>query len=146
MANLNVNKVILGGRLTTAPETKYTQSGSSVTTCSMAVSRKFQPKGGEKQSDFFSIQAWGKNSDTLAKFFKKGSSIFIVGSIQNRSWEKDGQKHYMTDIIVDEISFVDSRQDNNNSAPDHAETPQYNAPTAQAPKFEEIKSGDELPF
>jgi single-strand DNA-binding protein len=146
MANLNLNKVILGGRLVANPETKSTPNGSTVTTCSIAVNRKFQPKGGEKQSDFFTLQAWGKTGDLLGRFFKKGSSICVVGSIQNRSWEKDGQKHYMTDIIVDEISFVDSRQDNNNSAPDHAETPQYNAPTAQAPKFEEIKSGDELPF
>lgn len=133
MSNLNLNKVILGGRLTNEPELKQTQSGIAVTTFSVAVNRK--AKQGE--TDFFNVTAWRQTAELVARYFKKGSSICIVGSLQNSTWtDKNGQKHYKTDIVADEVNFVDSRGDGEQSS--------YGQQTV--PKFEEIKTDADLPF
>ena len=132
-ANFNFNKVIIGGRLTNDPELKQTQSGIAVTTFSVAVNRK--AKQGE--TDFFNVTAWRQTAELVARYFKKGSSICIVGSLQNSTWtDKNGQKHYKTDIVADEVNFVDSRGDGEQSS--------YGQQTA--PKFEQISTDDNLPF
>ena len=75
----------------------------------------------------------------MARYFHKGSSICIVGTLQNSNWtDQDGQKHYRTDIVADEVMFVDSKSDNESAQPSF--TPQV------VPKFEEIKTDDDLPF
>ena len=135
MANLNLNKVIIGGRLTAEPELKTTQSGISVCSFSVAVNRRVKP-GEEQKSDFFNVVAWRTTADFVARYFHKGSSICIVGTLQNSNWtDQDGQKHYRTDIVADEVMFVDSKSD---AAPSFT-----NAPT---PKFEEVPVDDDLPF
>ena len=133
MANFNFNKVILGGRLTQDVELKKTQQGTSVCTFSIAVKRK-----GEKETtDFINCQAWRQTAEFIANYFKKGSSICIDGSIQNRSYEdKDKNKRTVTEIIVNEAFFVDSKADNQSSIP----------PAFQAPKFEEVNADDDIPF
>jgi single-strand DNA-binding protein len=132
-ANFNFNKVIIGGRLTSDPELKQTQSGIAVATFSVAVNRK--AKQGE--SDFFNVTAWRQTAELIARYFHKGSSICIVGSLQNSSWtDQNKQKHYRTDIVADEVNFVDSKSDD--------AQPSYGQQTA--PKFEEIKTDDNLPF
>ena len=111
MANFNLNKVILGGRLTGDPELKQTQSGVSVCTFGIAVNRRFNSKDSaqQTQADFFNITAWRQSAEFVSKYFRKGSSICVVGTIQNRTWtDQQGVKHYATDIIADEINFVDS--------------------------------------
>lgn len=137
-ANFNFNKVIIGGRLTSEPELKTTQSGLSVVSFSVAVNRK--TKQGEKQeADFFNVTAWRQTADFVARYFKKGSSICIVGTFQNSSWQdQNGQKHYRTDIVADEVLFVDSKSDN--------EPAQSSYGQQVVPKFEEIKTDDSLPF
>lgn len=92
MANFNLNKVILGGRLTAAPELKSTQSGVMVLSFSIAVARRAAPKKedgtkGEAVSDFINCVAWRERAEFIAKYFKKGSSICVVGSIQTRSYQ-----------------------------------------------------------
>ncbi len=153
MANFNLNKVILGGRLTADPELKQTQSGIPVVTFSIAVNRRFQSKdAGQPQADFFNITAWRSTAEFVSRYFKKGSSICVVGSIQNRTWtDQQGAKHYATDIIADDITFVDSRQDGGAASgaqytPDAYNVPSFSTPAATAPKFEEIKTDDDLPF
>jgi single-strand DNA-binding protein len=153
MANFNLNKVILGGRLTADPELKQTQSGIPVVTFSIAVNRRFQAKDAPQQADFFNVTAWRASAEFVSRFFKKGSSICVVGSIQNRTWtDPQGVKHYATDIVADEISFVDSRQEGGNApggaqyTPDAYNVPSFSTPAATAPKFEEIKTDDDLPF
>jgi len=115
MANFNYNKVMLGGRLTIAPELKQTQSGIPVCTFSMAVKRRFggdAASGQEPPTDFFNVTAWRQTAEFVHKYFTKGSSIFVVGTLQNRSWtDNHGVKHYATDVVADEISFVDSRSE-----------------------------------
>lgn len=112
MANFNFNKVILGGRLTADPELKQTTSGVAVLSFTIAVNRRYQ-KEGEAQTDFINCQAWRQTAEFITKFFRKGSSISVVGSVQTRTWtDNDGNKKYATDIVVDEAYFVDSKGDN----------------------------------
>ena len=153
MANFNFNKVMLGGRLTADPELKQTQSGIPVASFSIAVNRRFGAKdGNQPQADFFNVTAWRATAEFVSRYFKKGSSIFVVGTIQNRSWtDPQGVKHYATDIVADEVSFVDSRNEGpaagqGQYTPDAYTTPSYSTPVDSAPKFEEIKGDDDLPF
>ena len=111
MANFNINKVILGGRLTSDVELKQTQSGVSVCTFSLAVNRKYQADG-QQQTDFLNCTAWRQTAEFVSKYFRKGSSLCVVGSLQTRTWtDQNGQKRYATDIVVDEALFVDSKND-----------------------------------
>lgn len=147
MANLNFNKVILGGRLTAAPELKQTQSGVPVCSFSIAVNRRAK-EGEERVADFFNVTAWRQTAELVSKYFTKGSSILVVGTLQNRSWtDQNGVKHYATDVIAYEVTFVDSRGESAAAQADQAGfvPPAYTAP-AEAPKFEEIKQDDDLPF
>lgn len=138
MANFNLNKVIIGGRLTSEPELKTTQSGLSVVSFSVAVNRKTK-RGEEQKADFFNVTAWRQTAEFVARYFKKGSSICIVGSLQNSTWtDQNGQKHSRTDIVADEVMFVDSKSDN--------ESVQSSYGQQVVPKFEEIKTDDDLPF
>ena len=151
MANFNFNKVILGGRLTADPELKQTQSSIPVVSFSIAVNRRYQSKDAPQQTDFFNITAWRNTAEFVSKYFRKGSSICVTGSIQNRTWtDQQGQKRYATDIVADEVMFVDSRQENSGAAaqytPDAYNTPSFSTPAASAPKFEEVKTDDDLPF
>ena len=139
MASLNLNKVIIGGRLTNDPELKTTQSGLSVVSFSIAVNRKTK-QGEEQKADFFNVTAWRQTAEFVSRYFKKGSSICIVGSLQNSSWQdQNGQKHYRTDIVADEVMFVDSKSDG-------GQTTAQGAFGGVVPKFEEISTDADLPF
>lgn len=152
MANLNFNKIILGGRLTAAPELKQTQSGIPVCSFSIAVNRRAKA-GEEQKADFFNVTAWRQTAEFVHRYFNKGSSILVVGTLQNRSWtDQSGQKHYATDVVADEVSFVDSRAESDAHAADNTAAGSYvpaayTAPTpAQAPSFEDIQRDEDLPF
>ena len=111
MANFNFNKVILGGRLTQDPELRTTSSGAQYVTFSIAVNRPYS-KGEDQQqtADFINIVAWRQRAEFISRYFRKGSSICIVGSIQSRSWtDQQGNKRYATDVVAEEVSFVDSK-------------------------------------
>ena len=148
MANFNMNKVILGGRMTAAPEMKTTQSGVAMVRFNIAVNRAYAGKDGNgPQVDFITCVAWRKTAEFISKYFTKGSSVCVVGSIQNGSYEKNGEKRYSTKVIVDEVNFVDGKNDSPNaSAPTQANT----APAAQAPAPEAPagtpEDPDALPF
>ena len=147
MANFNLNKVILGGRITADIELKMTPSGVSVCSFSLAVNRKYS-KEGEQQTDFINCQAWRGTAEFINKYFRKGSAICIVGSIQTRSWtDSNAQKRYATEVVVDEAMFVDSKNDLQGT---EAENPNTYIPeaykTSQAPNFEDMSADDDLPF
>ena len=115
MANFNFNKVILGGRLTADPELKQTPNGISVCRFRLAVQRKTKAEG-QQTADFLDVVAWRQTAELVARYFKKGSSICIVGTIQNRNWtDQDNVKHYRTDIVAEEVMFVDSRAESGSS-------------------------------
>lgn len=144
MANLNLNKVVLAGRLTADPELKQTTSGISVCSFSLAVNRKFQ-KEGEQQTDFITCVAWRQTAEFISKYFKKGSSLCIVGSIQTRTWtDQNNQKRYATEVIVDEAMFVDSKSDGGQASSGGYVPDAYTAPAE--PKYEELNQDDDLPF
>ena len=141
MANFNFNKAILGGRLTGDPELKQTPNGIPVCSFSLAVNRKFQ-KDEQQQTDFINCVAWRSTAEFIAKFFKKGSSLCIVGNIQTRSWtDNNGQKRYATEVIVDEAMFVDSKSDSGQAQPGG-----YIPDAYTAPNFENLNEDEDLPF
>ena len=130
MANFNLNKVILGGRLTADVELKQTPQGVSVSTFSIAVNRRTS-KDQEQQADFINCQAWRNTAEFISKYFKKGSSICVSGSIQTRTWvDKNGQNRYATEVVVDEAFFVDGKNDN----------------ASATPNFIEVDPDDDIPF
>ena len=150
MANFNFNKVILGGRLTADPDLKTTQSSIPVVKFSIAVNRR-RSSGQQNETDFFNVTAWRATAELIARYFRKGSSICIVGTIQNNKWtDQQGATHYRTDIVADEVMFVDSRSESgfsNDSADTFGgATPSFSSTSANAPNFEEIKTDDDLPF
>ena len=158
MSNLNLNKVVLAGRLTADPELKQTQSGVSVVSFSIAINRRFVSRNNEQaeqQTDFINLVAWRQTAEFISKYFRKGSAICVTGSIQTRSWQDNqGQKRYATEVVVDEAMFVDSRSESNgasqgayvpdayNATPSYSSNPQSN----NAPNFEELNTDDDLPF
>ena len=154
MANFNFNKVILGGRLTADPELKQTQSGIAVVSFSIAVNRRFTRNSGQQtETDFFNVTAWRQTAEFVSRYFKKGSSICVVGTIQNNKWtDQQGATRYRTDIVADEVMFVDSRSESGSSFMGEdsdafgGSTPSFSTPAGAAPKFEEIKTDDDLPF
>ena len=110
----NFNKVILVGRLTADPELKQTTTGLSVCSFSIAVNRRFSSKAAEGQPtvDFFSIVAWRTTAEFVCRSFRKGRPILVCGQLQNRTWtDAQGVKRYATEIVADEVDFVDSRPD-----------------------------------
>ena len=122
MASFNFNKVILGGRIARDPELKTTQSGLSVTQFSIAVNRKSTKDQQAPQADFINVTAWRNTAEFITKFFRKGSSICIVGSLQTRSFtDKTGSKREATEVVTDEAYFVDSKQE-------VSQAPQWDAP------------------
>ena len=109
-----MNKVILVGRLTTDPEVKQTPSNIPVCSFSVACDRRFKNQNGERQSDFINCVAWRQQATLLGNYFHKGSRIAVVGSLQSRSYDdQNGQKRYVTEVVVDEIEFIDTKSDSN---------------------------------
>ena len=154
MSSLNLNKVILCGRMTADPELKNTQSGIPVVSFTLAVNRRYQAKSAAgaqaQQADFISIVAWRQTAEFISRYFRKGSALCITGSIQTRSWtDQQGQKRYATEVVADEAMFVDSKNESGvggQFASDTYNAPSYSSSPASAPKFEELKTDDDLPF
>lgn len=147
MANFNFNHAIIAGKITRDPELRQTQSGIATVTFTVAVNRK-PSKNGEAQTDFFNVTAWRQTAELIAKYFRKRSSICVVGSIQNRSYEdKNGQKKYITEIVAENVNFVDPRSEN--PAGNQGEIPGVYAQPKPAPKLEALSLDDddpEIPF
>ena len=138
------NKVILMGRLTATPELKQTGGGSSVTSFTIAVDRKYN-KGEEKQADFISIVAWRQTAEFICKYFDKGSAILIEGELQTRSWtDQQGNKRYATEVVASVAAFCEAKHSaETNSLP----PPQIGAQARDfAPQWEELDTDEPLPF
>lgn len=102
-----LNKVVLIGRLTKDPDLRYTQSGIAVARFTLAVDRGFKNQDGEKQADFIPITVWRTQAENCAKYLQKGRLVAVAGRIQTGSYEKDGQRHYTTEVVADEVSFLE---------------------------------------
>ena len=140
MSNFNFNKTILGGRLTANPELKTTPNGVPVCSFTIAINRKGAK---EQTTDFIKCNAWRSSAEFISKFFKKGSSICVIGSIQTNGYtDKDGNKRTSTEVNVDDIYFVDGKNDN---ASGQTETqPAFSV--AMGAKFEELGADEDIPF
>ena len=137
-----MNKVIIIGRFTRDPEIKYTTGESATATArfSLAVNRRFKNKEGNYDADFINCVAFGKTAEFIEKYFTKGMAIGITGRIQTGSYtNKEGQKVYTTDVVVEETEFVESK---NKGTSDNV--PNNNANSNS--DFEETVSDDEMPF
>ena len=101
-----MNKVILVGNLARDPELRQTPAGVSVARFTIAVNRNYTAKDGQQQTDFISCVAWRQQAEFLCRYFQKGSSIQLCGSIQTRSWDgQDGKRQYATEVVADELQF-----------------------------------------
>ena len=154
MANFNINKVILGGRLTADPEIKQTPSGVAVTSFILAVNRRHQEKDAQQtQADFITVTAWRGTAEFICRYFRKGSSLCVVGEIRTRTWtDPQGQKRYATEVNADEAYFVDAKGEGGTAANAGTAVPpasqyvpeQYTA--AGGANFAELGDNEELPF
>lgn len=107
-----MNKVVLMGRLTKDPETRYTQtSNTQVTSFTLAVNRRFS-KEGQPSADFINIIVWNKTAEFVSKYFKKGQQVGVIGRIQTRNYDDEqGQKHYVTEVVAEEVYFADTKKE-----------------------------------
>ena len=149
----DLNKVILMGHMTADPELKQTSSGLSVCSFSIGVNRRYSKQDQNQQSvDFINIVAWRQQAEFVSRYFKKGSSIIVCGSIQTRKWtDNNGQARYATEVVADEVSFgapaaagAGERPAAQGYTPAAYGNPTYNS--ADSANFEEIPGDDSLPF
>lgn len=119
-----MNYTNLMGRMTKDAELKYTSTNQTANTSfTLAVPRRFQKQGEEKQSDFINCVAWGKTAEFITKYFGKGRMIAVVGRIQTRNWEDDqGKKHYVTEVVVEQAYFTGEKKEDNGYQPNNTVT------------------------
>ena len=134
-----LNCAIIMGRLTADPELRTTASGLSVTSFSVAVDRRFQRQGEEKQTDFINVVAWRQTAEFVSRYFHKGSMIAVQGSIQTRNYEdKNGNKRTAVEIVADNVSFCGEKK--KDESPSEPPVPQDFTEIPTAPE------DDGLPF
>jgi single-strand DNA-binding protein len=104
----SVNRVILIGNLGADPELKYTPSSRALCNLRVATTEVFKDKSGAKQerTEWHRVTVWGDQAENCSKYLAKGRSVYIEGKLQTRSYEKDGQKHYATDVVADRVVFL----------------------------------------
>lgn len=144
------NKVILMGRLTADAELKQTQSGTAVTSFTLAVDRKYN-KGEDKQCDFITIVAWKQTAEFICKYFKKGSAILLCGELQTRSWkDNQGNNRNATEVVANEVSFCEAKNNSEGtSLPKTANGSQnknYGSQGYMPDAYKPNAGDDDLPF
>lgn len=154
-----INKVILMGRITQDLELKCTNNGLSVLTFGIAVERGYVKQGEERQTDFITCVAWRQQAEFISRYFSKGRMVAIEGSLRTRTYDdKNGVKHYVTEVYVDNASFTGERSDQAEvayppsnvqraaSAPARVQAPAQAAVLPDLDDFDEIISDGECPF
>lgn len=129
-----MNKITIIGRLTNDPEKRATNKGTSVTTFTVAVTRRFPNANGDKESDFFRVQAWRSLADSCEKYLSKGKQVAVIGELQPRTYEgKDGKTRFSLEVSADEVEFL---------------SPAETKPTSKQPKTDEWAdiSSKDLPW
>lgn len=147
-----INKAFIYGNLTRDPEMRALPSGMNVTTFSVATNRVYNDRDGKRQesTDYHNIVVFGRQAETVNQYLRKGSGAFIEGRLQTNSFEKDGQKHYRTEIVADRVQFgpkgggASAPADNSDSKSTSSDT-SSKAPSAPEYPQEEIDPED-IPF
>lgn len=135
-----MNNVNLIGRLTAVPELRHTNNGKAVCNFSLAVERKFKDPDGNAVTDFIDSVAWNNQAEFLCKWFDKGVRVGITGELQTRRYEKDGQTHKITEVLVSTVEFADGKREAN------ATTETNTFAEDASDDFVPLESGDDLPF
>jgi single-strand DNA-binding protein len=132
-----LNNVVIMGRLTRDPELRRTQSGTAVTSFTMAVDRDFKSQSGEKETDFIDVVAWRNTGEFAAKYLANGRMAAVEGRIQVRNWQdKDGNRRKSVEVVADNVYFADSKRD---SKPQESRT-------VDDQEFDEIEDDGDFPF
>ena len=140
-----MNKITLIGNLTHDPETRSTPSGVTVCSFTIAVNRRFASQDGQKQTDFFRINAWRQLGDTCARYLAKGRKVAVIGELQARTYEaKDGTTRMSLDVSADEVEFLTPRAQDDGSASGTPRTAPA-ASDADLSGFTDIQA-DDIPF
>ncbi|WP_277119084.1 single-stranded DNA-binding protein [Anaerotignum faecicola] len=153
-----MNKVILMGRLAREPEVRYSQGTEplAIARYTLAVNRRFKRQG-EPEADFINCVAFGKTGEFAEKYFKKGQLVAITGRLQVRSWDKDGERRYATEVIIEEQHFAESKKDSGEGKAAAAQSRPATAPNKPAKQMglaeqegfypiDESVEDDDLPF
>lgn len=146
-----MNNVSLVGRLTRDPELRYTAANNTaVCGYTLAVNRKYKQEG-QPDADFVSIVAWQKTAEFCSKYFRKGQQVWVQGRIQTRTWEDDeGTKHYVTEVVAEQVGFADSKKDGEGSGQSSSSAPaqsqQSSRPTSSRPSSPPPQAGDKMPW
>ena len=136
---MSLNRITIMGRLTRDPELRRTQSGTPVTSFTMAVDRDFKSQSGDKETDFIDVVAWRNTAEFAAKYFTKGRMAIASGRLQIRDWQdNNGNKRRSAEVIADSIYFGDSK-------PQDAQ-PEVHAVNVDASDFDEIEDDPDIPF
>ena len=139
-----LNITALQGRLVADPERRTTQSGVSVTSFTLAVQRNIK-SGDEYPTDYIDCVAWRNTAEFICKYFSKGQMMTVNGTLQTRSYEKDGVKRKATQVVVENANFCESKRDSQTT---HKDGNQGKQPMAAPPmeEFDDIFDNDTLPF
>lgn len=133
-----INHVVVVGRLTKKPELKFTATGTKYTQFIVAVQRNFKNKSGEYEADFINCLMWRTAAENFVKFTEKGSLVGIEGRIQTRSYDKDGKPVYITEVLADGFSLLETKK----VVEARSNQPVFNSNEAEPIEFSE----DDLPF
>ena len=114
-----LNKAMIYGNLTRDPELKALPSGMNVCSMSLATNRVYKDRDGNRQEsvDYHNVVVFGNQAENSAKYLTKGSGVYIEGRLQTRSWEKDGQKQYRTEVVADRVQFGPKNSGGDGAAP-----------------------------
>lgn len=129
-----INKSMVYGNLTRDPESKVLPSGQPVTNMSLATNRTWVDKDGKKNDavEYHNVVVFGKQAESVAKYLKKGSGAYVEGRMQTRGWDKDGIKHYRTEVVADFVQF--------------GPRPTDSVETSVAPEVTENINPEDIPF
>lgn len=146
-----MNRTILTGRLTADPDLRKTQSGISCVRFTVACNRKIPDKNtGERKADFINCVAWRSTAEFIHRYFKKGSSIAIEGTMQNNNYEKDGVKHFSYIVVAESVEFTGSKSSGQATQQPASQPVQQQSNTNQGDfdlsEFEDIICSDDVPF
>ena len=138
-----MNRITIMGRFTRDPELRFTQSGTSVASFTIAVDRDFKDKDtGERTTDFIDVVAWRQTAEFVSRYFTKGRMAVVDGRLQLRDWiDKEGNKRRIAEVVANNVYFADRKLD-----PVEGNAPDADFPQAQAAQFDELSDDAELPF
>lgn len=145
-----INNVTLVGRLVAPPDLRKTPNNVSSLQGTLAVNRNFKNENGDREADFINFQAWRGTADIIAQYCSKGSLIGLTGRLQVRSYEKDGQRRYVTEVVAESVALLESRnsqhgQGQGNSFQNgNSSSGGYNSPFGRSNPMD--ISDDDLPF